>query len=77
MFMASGIPISSFRAVCSSVDKLDKMPWEEIRNELIKEKGIDEQAIDKLGEFVQLLGLIPSVFFSSIECCFRRSQGLD
>jgi histidyl-tRNA synthetase len=62
MFMASGIPISSFRAVCSSVDKLDKMPWEEIRNELLtkEEKGIDEQAIDKLGEFVQLLGLFPT-----------------
>lgn len=58
MFIASGISEENFRTVCSSVDKLDKVSWAEVRQELIKEKGIDEQSVDKLGEFVQLNGLI-------------------
>jgi len=54
MFAESGIPSNSFKTACASVDKLDKQSWLEIREELIKEKGLDASAVDKLGEFVQL-----------------------
>jgi len=51
----SGIPDSIFKQVCSSVDKLDKEPWEVVRDELIK-KGVTETQADKLWTFVQLKG---------------------
>ena len=51
----SGIDDSIFKQVCSSVDKLDKEPWEVVRDELIK-KGVTETQADKLWTLVQLKG---------------------
>uniref|UniRef100_A0A2K5EIB2 Histidine--tRNA ligase, cytoplasmic n=1 Tax=Aotus nancymaae TaxID=37293 RepID=A0A2K5EIB2_AOTNA len=34
MFAICGVPDSKFRTICSSVDKLDKMSWEEVKNEM-------------------------------------------
>lgn len=51
----SGIDDSIFKQVCSSVDKLDKEPWELVREELIK-KGVTETQADKLWTLVQLKG---------------------
>ncbi|NWU93257.1 SYHC protein, partial [Upupa epops] len=51
-----GIPESKFIATCSSVDKLDKMPWKEVRNEMIREKGLSPEAADHIGKYVQLHG---------------------
>ena len=31
IFCISGVSEDRFRTVCSSVDKLDKMPWEEVK----------------------------------------------
>lgn len=56
MFAASGIPENLFKIVSSSVDKLDKQPWVEVREELIKEKHLDEQVVDALEKFVRLRG---------------------
>lgn len=56
MFEACGVPSDKFRAICSTVDKLDKSPWTEVRREMIEEKGLDEMAADKIGEYVQLSG---------------------
>ena len=56
IFKESGIQSDSFKTVCSSVDKLDKHSWKEVREELMKEKGISEEAADKLGELLQLRG---------------------
>lgn len=56
MFEACGVPNDKFRAICSTVDKLDKSPWTEVRREMIEEKGLDEVAADKIGEYVQLSG---------------------
>jgi histidyl-tRNA synthetase len=58
MFAASGISSALFKTVSSSVDKLDKQPWMEIREELIKEKGLDERAVDNLGHFVRIKGFL-------------------
>ncbi|RVE52530.1 hypothetical protein evm_002924 [Chilo suppressalis] len=56
MFEACGVPNDKFRSTCSTVDKLDKSPWEEVRNEMINEKGISPEAADRIGEYVRLNG---------------------
>jgi len=52
MFEVCGVPACMFRTICSSVDKLDKSPWEEVRKEMVEEKKLDEVAADKIGSFV-------------------------
>lgn len=52
----SGIPASKFRTVCSSIDKLDKEAWCNVREELISEKGISPSDADAVGRLVQRSG---------------------
>ncbi|NXE84212.1 SYHC protein, partial [Cochlearius cochlearius] len=56
VFAVCGIPESKFVTVCSTVDKLDKLPWEEVRSEMVGEKGLSPEAADHIGEYVQLRG---------------------
>ncbi|XP_045492592.1 histidine--tRNA ligase, cytoplasmic isoform X3 [Colias croceus] len=56
MFEACGVPADLFRSTCSTVDKLDKLPWEEVRTEMINEKGVTPEAADRIGEYVRLNG---------------------
>ncbi|GFY58040.1 histidine--tRNA ligase, cytoplasmic [Trichonephila inaurata madagascariensis] len=56
MFDVCGVPADKFRTICSSVDKLDKTPWEEVRTEMINEKHLDEAVADRIGEFVKKHG---------------------
>ena len=56
MFEACGVPADKFRTICSAVDKLDKSPWAEVKKEMTDEKGLDEAAADKIGEYVRLSG---------------------
>ncbi|XP_047989763.1 histidine--tRNA ligase, cytoplasmic isoform X2 [Leguminivora glycinivorella] len=56
MFEACGVPAENFRATCSTVDKLDKLSWQEVRTEMINEKGVTLEAADKIGEYVRLNG---------------------
>ncbi|KPJ12566.1 Histidyl-tRNA synthetase, cytoplasmic [Papilio machaon] len=56
MFEVCGVPVDKFRSTCSTVDKLDKSPWEEVRTEMINEKGITPEAADRIGEYVRLNG---------------------
>ena len=56
IFEISGVPESSFGAICSAVDKLDKQPWSAVRTEMINEKGLPEEAANRIGEFVKLRG---------------------
>lgn len=56
IFEACGVPSDKFRTICSSVDKLDKTPWNEVRTEIINEKGLEPEKADKIGEYVQLNG---------------------
>lgn len=48
----SGVPPERFRTICSAVDKLDKEPWEEVRREMVVDKGLDPAVADKIGTFV-------------------------
>lgn len=56
MFAACGVPDDKFRTICSSVDKLDKTFWEDVRQEMVDEKGLDPAAADKIGNFVKYRG---------------------
>ncbi|KAK0078460.1 hypothetical protein PV326_009334 [Microctonus aethiopoides] len=56
IFAACGVPNDKFRTICSSVDKLDKSPWEEVRKEMVEEKQLDEAIADKIGNYVSKRG---------------------
>lgn len=56
VFEISGVPSEKFRPICSAVDKLDKVPWEEVKIEMVHEKGLDEKVADKIGTFVLQAG---------------------
>uniref|UniRef100_A0A667XFT0 histidine--tRNA ligase n=1 Tax=Myripristis murdjan TaxID=586833 RepID=A0A667XFT0_9TELE len=56
MFAVCGVPADKFRTICSTVDKLDKMSWEDVKNEMVNEKGLSEEAADHIGEYVSLQG---------------------
>jgi histidyl-tRNA synthetase len=48
----AGADLERFKTICSSIDKLDKQPWSEIAVELIEEKGISKEIVDKLEPIV-------------------------
>uniref|UniRef100_A0A915N7C8 histidine--tRNA ligase n=1 Tax=Meloidogyne javanica TaxID=6303 RepID=A0A915N7C8_MELJA len=52
IFEASSIPSNLFKTVSSSIDKLDKIAWADVREELINEKGLNELMADSIGKFV-------------------------
>jgi len=56
VFMYCGVPEKSFRQISSSVDKLDKISWEEAKKEMTETKGITSEVADKIREFVCLKG---------------------
>ncbi|KAM6953690.1 histidine--tRNA ligase isoform 2-T2 [Aplochiton taeniatus] len=56
MFAVCGVPDAKFRTICSTVDKLDKMAWQDVRTEMVKEKGLSEEAADQIGEYVSMQG---------------------
>nr|XP_025961272.1 histidine--tRNA ligase, cytoplasmic-like isoform X2 [Dromaius novaehollandiae] len=56
VFAICGVPDSKFITTCSTVDKLDKIPWEDVRSEMVGEKGLSPEAADRIGEYIQLHG---------------------
>jgi len=56
IFEACGVPDSMFRTICSAVDKLDKSPWEEVKKEMVDEKGLSESTADAIGQYVRMSG---------------------
>ncbi|XP_053099414.1 histidine--tRNA ligase, cytoplasmic-like isoform X5 [Hemicordylus capensis] len=56
IFTVCGVPSNKFETACSTLDKLDKVTWEEVKNEMIREKGVSPEAADCIGEYVQLHG---------------------
>ena len=52
IFEICGVPKEKFRPICSAVDKLDKSPWNEVKNEMVQEKGLSPEVADRIGEFV-------------------------
>ena len=56
VFEVCGVPKEKIRTISSAVDKLDKTPWEEVKKEMVSEKGLDPDVADRIWEFVQRKG---------------------
>ncbi|KAI0706167.1 histidyl-tRNA synthetase [Cytidiella melzeri] len=56
IFEVCGVPADKIRTISSAVDKLDKLPWEEVKKEMTAEKGLDPVVADKIGEYVKHKG---------------------
>ena len=56
IFEICGVPQEKIRMISSAVDKLDKLPWEEVRKEMTDEKGLEGDVADRIWEFVQKKG---------------------
>ena len=54
IFEACGVPVALFRPICSAVDKLDKLPWDEVAREMTQEKGLDPEVAARIQQFVVL-----------------------
>nr|POF25540.1 histidine--trna ligase, cytoplasmic [Quercus suber] len=51
-----GVPPEKFRTICSSIDKLDKQTFEQIKKEMVEEKGLSVETADEIGTFVKERG---------------------
>lgn len=56
IFAACGVAAEDVRKVLSAVDKLDKLPWEHVRKEMVDDKQQPEAVADRIGEFVKVSG---------------------
>ncbi|GLB41153.1 putative histidyl-tRNA synthetase [Lyophyllum shimeji] len=56
IFEVCGVPAEKIRSISSAVDKLDKLPWSEVKKEMTEEKGLDPAIADKIGEYVKHKG---------------------
>lgn len=56
IFRVCGVPDDKLRTICSAVDKLDKEPWETVREEMVAQKGLAGDAADRIGQFVKMNG---------------------
>jgi len=52
VFEICGVPADKLRPIGSAVDKLDKLPWEEVRKEMVEVKGLAPEVADKIKDFV-------------------------
>lgn len=52
IFSVAGVPAEKIRTISSAVDKLDKMSWDEVKKEMVEEKGLVESVADDIGGFV-------------------------
>ncbi|TRY73984.1 hypothetical protein TCAL_10585 [Tigriopus californicus] len=80
IFEVCGVAKDMFRTICSSVDKLDKSPWEEVKREMIEEKNLDPVAADAIGEFVRMNGgmeLVDKLESTSLSESSTAKNGLD
>ncbi|KAL2201949.1 histidyl-tRNA synthetase [Sarocladium strictum] len=55
LFQVAGVPEDKIRSISSAVDKLDKMPWEDVKKEMV-EKGITVEVADTIGQYIQKAG---------------------
>ncbi|XP_077215094.1 histidine--tRNA ligase, cytoplasmic-like [Tasmannia lanceolata] len=56
MLEICGVSPAKFRTVCSSIDKLDKQSFEQVKKELVEDKGLTVETADKIGSFVKKRG---------------------
>ncbi|KAF3491817.1 histidyl-tRNA synthetase [Arthroderma uncinatum] len=52
VFEVCGVPKDKIRTISSAVDKLDKSAWEDVRKEMVDEKGLDGEVADNIQTYV-------------------------
>uniref|UniRef100_A0A7N0ZZC4 Histidine--tRNA ligase, cytoplasmic n=1 Tax=Kalanchoe fedtschenkoi TaxID=63787 RepID=A0A7N0ZZC4_KALFE len=67
MMEICGVPPQKFRTICSSIDKLDKQTFEQIKKEMVEEKGLTAETADKIGVYVKQRG-------SPLELLYKLKQ---
>ncbi|XP_064607651.1 histidine--tRNA ligase-like isoform X2 [Liolophura sinensis] len=81
MFAACGVPDEKFRSICSAVDKLDKTFWEDVKAEMVDEKGLDPEVADRIGHYVKFNGgpeLVDQLLKDEFLCKQKSSiEGLE
>lgn len=81
LFEFCGVPEEKYRVVCSSVDKLDKLPWSEVRREMVEDKGLTDEVADRIGTFVSGqrggLELLQKLLASPLAENAKAKQGLE
>jgi histidyl-tRNA synthetase len=61
LFAVCGVASEQIRQISSSVDKLDKMAWADVKKEMVEEKNLAEDVADRIGEYVKHSGSISEV----------------
>jgi histidyl-tRNA synthetase len=56
VFAVCGVPEDKLRPISSAVDKLDKMPWADVRKEMVDDKGLDGEVADRIEKYVMNKG---------------------
>ncbi len=56
MFEVCGVPGEKIRSISSAVDKLDKLPWKEVRQEMVGTKGLEGDVADRIEGYVTRKG---------------------
>ncbi|EFW99420.1 histidyl-tRNA mitochondrial precursor [Grosmannia clavigera kw1407] len=57
IFAVAGVPEPLLRPISAAVDKLDKLPWADVRREMLG-KGLSADVADRLGHYVQQAGTL-------------------
>ncbi|KAJ3415260.1 hypothetical protein HDV05_005270 [Chytridiales sp. JEL 0842] len=74
MFEVCGVPAEKFRQISSAVDKLDKMPWEEVKKEMVGEKGLPEEVADRIQKYVKMAGSVEICDFLASDPAFAANK---
>lgn len=80
MFEAAGVPKEKFKPICSSIDKLDKMSWDDVKKEMCNEKGLDVGVADTISTYVARSGdstLVDELLLSDIAKNDDGKKGLE
>jgi histidyl-tRNA synthetase len=75
LLQKAGLPAHKFKTVCSSIDKLDKEPWETVRSEIL-EKGVSQPVVDNIGQLVRLSGEPRQVIQQLREYMAESAEGM-
>ncbi|CAE6529075.1 unnamed protein product [Rhizoctonia solani] len=80
IFGLCGVPADKTRSISSAVDKLDKLPWADVKKEMVEEKGLSEEVADRIGEYVKLKGgpdLLAQLRASTLATNNSAKAGMD
>lgn len=56
LFTVVGVPKEKIRSISSAVDKLDKATWDEVKREMVEDKGLSDEVANRIGGYVRRSG---------------------